>query len=319
MAWWSEDPQERYWLEATDREDIGTDLRAPLTDSGGRPNWRYTLFREARPGDIVFHYNGRAGAITSKSVIAGPPFEQAIVWAARGSYARERGAVPVEQPGYAMPLADHEPLSDPVTLDQLREEKAALAAIEAALRSRHARSPLYFPFELSDRPVRPMQGYAFKLPAALVEHFGLDSDLPPKPLLTISTDRRKVSRSYRRWRTALLDGGVRGGRLWQQPVERFVFRNQDQPGANRLGPRTALGLDPTGREWAVQINEAGQPGDLDVTSAIAFDAGDRPFLLRQGRLAASAVNPEPILYADFARLTGLGPARVSNGDSAIRA
>ncbi len=66
MAWWSEDPQERYWLEATDREDIGTDLRAPLTDSGGRPNWRYTLFREARPGDIVFHYNGRAGAITSK-------------------------------------------------------------------------------------------------------------------------------------------------------------------------------------------------------------------------------------------------------------
>ena len=42
------------------------------------------------------------------------------------------------------------------------------------LRRNSGGASLYFPFELSDRPVRPMQGYAFKLPAAFVAHFGLD-------------------------------------------------------------------------------------------------------------------------------------------------
>ena len=46
--WWEGLAGERYWLESTDREDIGTDLRAPLTDGSDTENWRYGLFREAR-------------------------------------------------------------------------------------------------------------------------------------------------------------------------------------------------------------------------------------------------------------------------------
>jgi len=34
---------ERYRLEATDREDLGADLNAPLYDDSGKENWRYTL------------------------------------------------------------------------------------------------------------------------------------------------------------------------------------------------------------------------------------------------------------------------------------
>lgn len=85
MGWWGENEGERYWLEATDREDIGADLRAPLTDNGGRTNWRYALFKQAKLGDVVFHYDGGLGANTSRSVIASLPFDQPIVWAARGS------------------------------------------------------------------------------------------------------------------------------------------------------------------------------------------------------------------------------------------
>jgi hypothetical protein len=47
--WWQNKPSERYWLEATDREDIGADLKAPNADASGRGNWRYTLFRETSP------------------------------------------------------------------------------------------------------------------------------------------------------------------------------------------------------------------------------------------------------------------------------
>ena len=60
--------------------------------------------------------------------------------------------------------------TSPVTLVQLRAAKAAmttLVASEAAVGNR----PLYFPFELGSREVRPMQGYAFKLSASFLKLF----------------------------------------------------------------------------------------------------------------------------------------------------
>jgi hypothetical protein len=170
MFWWERKAEERYWLESTDRDDIGTDLRAPLTDGGGDDNWRYGLFREAKVGDLVFHYDKRAGAITSVSRVAGEPVDAPIVWAARGSYARERGAVPVEVPGYRLPLSDHRPLNPAITLEALRARRAEIGALRDALVAETG-GPLYFPFELADRPLRPLQGYAFKLPARFVEAF----------------------------------------------------------------------------------------------------------------------------------------------------
>ena len=65
MGWWTEEAGKRFWLELTDRDDIGVDLRAPVSNSAGRADWRYALFREASAGDVVFHYDGKADAITS--------------------------------------------------------------------------------------------------------------------------------------------------------------------------------------------------------------------------------------------------------------
>lgn len=313
--WWDADAGERYWLEATDRSDLGVDLRAPSTDSSGQDNWRYTLFRETKMGDRVLHYDGKANAITSVSIVAGPTFDRPIVWAARGSYARERGATPVEVPGYAVPLRDHRALAEPLTLETLRAEKAQLEAMVAKLRQQHGGQPLYFPFELSARPVRPMQGYAFKLPAAFVRHFGL---VAASATLTISDDVATVGKWFDRWRAALLDGARRDGDLWVQSSDRFVFRNQPDQKALTLSARTALGIDPTGKRWAVQINEADTPGDPNVTSAIALDSDGRPFLLRQGRLNPPTRKEKPVLYAEFKALTGLNPAHVTNGNTHIK-
>lgn len=174
IRWWDGRPAERYWLEATDRDDIGADLRAPDADASGRDNWRYTLFREAEVGDVVFHYDSKASAITSRSTIAGPATPKPIIWAARGSYARDRGAEPAPLAGYVIPLVDWRTLPQPLTLQRLRTAKSQLGDMLAELRSTVGPRPLYFPFELSDRPVRPMQGYAFKLPAAFVDLFDLD-------------------------------------------------------------------------------------------------------------------------------------------------
>lgn len=315
--WWSDDPQERYWLESTDRADIGTDLRAPLADSSSRPNWRYVLFRKARLGDVVFHYDGNANAITGASVIAGPPFDQPIVWAARGNYARERGSQPAELPGYAMPLRDYRRLEFPLTLEALRVAKPELEDIIRQLRHAHSKAPLYFPFELGSRPVRPMQGYAFKLPLAFVRHFALEHPAARQQCLEISSDSALVSCCFQIWRDALVEGARWHGDLWSQPEGTFVVRNQPDRRNPVLGARTALGVDPLGEVWVLQINEAATPGDPNVTAAIAVDSAGRPFLIRQGRLNANPDSTEPILYEEFAATSGLQPAHVTNGNTSI--
>src|SRR5207248_603539 len=143
--WWHGDVNERFWLECTDRQDIGADLRAPLANVRGNPDWRYGLFREAQPGDIVFHYDGRRNAITSCTRITGAESKRPILWAARGSYARERGAEPEEVPGYSLPLTEHRELTVPLTLAAIRAAKPKLKAIIEDLHNRHGQ-PLYVPF-----------------------------------------------------------------------------------------------------------------------------------------------------------------------------
>ena len=99
------------------------------------------LFREALPGDVVFHYDKRKGAITSCSRISGTEARRPIVWAARGSFARRRGAKPEEVPGYFVPLGDHRVLSSPVTFVAIRAAKPELEAIVDRLKGAY-RKPL---------------------------------------------------------------------------------------------------------------------------------------------------------------------------------
>jgi hypothetical protein len=167
-GWWRANATERFWLESTDRTDVGVDLRAPERDESGKANWRYTLFKDAQVGDLVFHYHKPHEAIIGASRISGPWFARPIVWAARGTFARAKGVKPHQRPGYVVPLSDYTPLPIPLRLDTLRGDKERIERITASLQAEHPRKALYFPFELGSRPIRPLQGYAFKLPRAFV-------------------------------------------------------------------------------------------------------------------------------------------------------
>jgi hypothetical protein len=169
--WWINDPTERYWLESTDRKDLGTDLRAPEFDDTGKVNWRYTLFKDAAPGDIVFHFHKPAKAIVATSTVAGPSQSREIVWGARGTSARTKGTRPHERPGYVIPLADYALLASPLSEAKLRSKKVDLRALIAKLSATHKGTALYFPFELAERPLRLLQGYSFKQPRDFVLGF----------------------------------------------------------------------------------------------------------------------------------------------------
>jgi hypothetical protein len=59
--WWDADPAEVYWMEITGRDDLGANLAAPQTDERGEEYIGYTLVREVRDGDVVFHFDRNLG------------------------------------------------------------------------------------------------------------------------------------------------------------------------------------------------------------------------------------------------------------------
>lgn len=170
-AWWTQRPAERYWLEITGRDDLGADLRAPLTNEHGRPFWSYSLLRWVRAGDSVFHYHRNRSAIVAVSRATETQWADRIIWAARGTSARNSAIKPHSRPGWYVGLENFTLLSEPVSLESVRANRDALTRAVSALK-RNISGPLYFPFELSDsRDVRPMQGYLFKLPQSVVSLF----------------------------------------------------------------------------------------------------------------------------------------------------
>jgi Protein NO VEIN, C-terminal/EVE domain len=188
-AWWRNDLEaERFWLESTDREDIGADLRAPLLDQGGKENWRYTLFQHARPDDTVYHYDKRRGVqgIIGASKIAGPWYAAPTIWAP-GSYARAKGIKPHERPGYVVPLEGFTPIEPPLRLEELRAAQERIEEALARVRGRD-RGALYFPFETGrKRPLRLLKGYSFKLPRLFLDVF------PQLRLAFLDTDAQEIA------------------------------------------------------------------------------------------------------------------------------
>lgn len=92
--WWQSDQRESYWMEITDRDDLGTSLWAPQRDGSGGESWSYTLLTYVEPGDRVFHWHkSSAGepAIVGWSEALGPLQVETRSWQARGTRGRARG------------------------------------------------------------------------------------------------------------------------------------------------------------------------------------------------------------------------------------
>lgn len=104
--WWADDPAEIFWLEVSARgADVGIDLNAPTEDEKGRPFWSYDLITEVAEGEIVLHYDREEHAVVAWSIAVGSAWEDTVVWAARGTYARGQNIQPHERPGRRLSLS----------------------------------------------------------------------------------------------------------------------------------------------------------------------------------------------------------------------
>jgi hypothetical protein len=195
--WWHQRGEERYWLEVTDRPDIGVNLKAPKTNEKGKDFWSYSLLQEVKPGDLIFHYDKNSQAIIARSVATGKTWTDVITWAARGIYARAAGIEPHLRDGLYLGLESFSPLEDPVTLDQIRKSATLIDERLSQIQKRPA-APLYYPFETGNkRQTRPMQGYLFKLPAFFLELFPELARTVPVTDAQAST-RQRLGLEYRR-------------------------------------------------------------------------------------------------------------------------
>ena len=165
--WWDDHPSEKYWIEITDRPDIGTNLKAPQGNVSG-----WFLVKEVQSGDIVYHYDKKKRSFVGRSYATGRLWEEDIEW-------------PHSRPGWYTELVGYEEIDPPITLERIREDWGLIAKKRKELRAMF--KPAYFPFESGEkRPTQPVQGgYVCKMPRFLVEY--LDLLDPGQPLSEKST------------------------------------------------------------------------------------------------------------------------------------
>ena len=190
-AWWESDSAESFWMEITDRADVGADLHAPKLDGSGRDYWSYSLVQHVNEGDVVYHWwkpPGDEPGIVGYSRAAGSLQTSSIRWQAHGTVGRARGPVP-PQPSWLQPLADFVELDEMFTQTDLRAHETGLKAARSALHAQYG-DPLYFPFEAGEkRPPRAFQGYLVKMPRSVVEALGLPDPTSALPFTTPSVVR----------------------------------------------------------------------------------------------------------------------------------
>lgn len=127
------------------------------------------------------------------------------------------------------------------------------------------------------------------------------------PSLKLVSDTQLSKDSFEQWVARLVEGSEQQGSVRWLFTE-GIFYNQHNSDGAQIG--VELGLDPSGRTWAVQINEPAITGGFNSPSAIAVDEAGARYLLRQGRLHANARRATLVHGDDFARMTGLRPVTV---------
>jgi hypothetical protein len=174
--WWAADPDQRFWMEITDRDDLGADLLAPTTDGGGRPYWGYELLTYVQAGDIVLHWHktlaGEPG-IVGWSQATGTYEDTDISWQAHGTVGRARGSLKPRS-AWRMPLVNFILLTDPILISSVRAREPELRQAQLDLEGRNPGTSLYFPFGFSDkRDLRAQQTYFVKMPREVLEILAL--------------------------------------------------------------------------------------------------------------------------------------------------
>jgi hypothetical protein len=196
-TWWDDDPTETYWMEITDRDDVGGELWAPKLNAVGGDEWSYNLVSYVQPGDRVFHWRKADRAIVGWSEAVGPLGSDTRSWQARGTAGRTRG-VPTTGPTWVMPLKGLHLLDDPIARADLNGPLYADVVEVLEANEQIVGEPVYAPFQhYGGRELRAQQGYLTKFPVALVALlFPTEAEVGATPVAASKSPRRSRGQAY---------------------------------------------------------------------------------------------------------------------------
>ena len=173
-SWWGSSLEEKFWVESTDRTDIGRNLLAPISTHAGQK-----LVAFVEDGDVVFHYYQPTKSIVAFSVAKGFPRVDEIRWPDR-----KKSDI---SPAYKIDLINYTELEEPLTLKEIQEKQDSIRKIKTALDKKYDGKSIYFPFQIpKEKVIQPAQGaYLSKLPKAVLDLFPtavlqLEQDIAPE-------------------------------------------------------------------------------------------------------------------------------------------
>ncbi len=166
--WWTEDPKERYWCEITARKDIGGDLHCPQTDEKGKSYWSYSLIKQIRPGDLIYHYSISLKAFVGISRADGTFLETTTDWTSHAGTEHTRVREFGTRPAWKVPLTGYMAAANPLTLQDVRKDQDWVRDWIAAKKEG---GTVAAPFQLYPKELRANQGYLTKMPAEFVGHW----------------------------------------------------------------------------------------------------------------------------------------------------
>jgi hypothetical protein len=159
-TWWETSLEEKFWIESTDRTDLGRNLVAPISSHAGQK-----LVAFVEDGDVVFHYYQPTKSIVAFSVAKGFPRVDEIRWPDRKTSEIS--------PAYKIDLINYTELDEPITLKEIQDKQGSIRTIKSALDEKYDGKSIYFPFQIpKEKVIQPAQGaYLSKMPKALVDIF----------------------------------------------------------------------------------------------------------------------------------------------------
>ncbi|RQX16710.1 hypothetical protein DDE19_14045 [Micromonospora ureilytica] len=267
--WWQDDPAECFWLEISDRDDLGANVQALQRDGSGRENWSYALVTALRPGDIVLHWHKtqhQVPAIVGYSRAVDGPFEDELVWQARGTYGQSRPTNPLPQPSWRYELTGYTPLPTAVDQSAFQRAETALREIKQTLDEAYP-APLYYPFAFyASRPVRVMQAYLVKFPAAILDAVPELAAIPrsrvPQPVRPTPQPRSSPRRKARSSGSGYIADPVLKVALERHAVRRAAALYQDYEVAD-VGATRSYDLHAVKGTEEVHIEVKGSSGSAE--------------------------------------------------------
>lgn len=169
--WWSSQPNQRYWVEITDRGDLGKNIIAPQRAQAGKNTPGYELLNYVHEGDIVFHWwrkpsNPKDRGFYGYSEVIGTMQEGVIPWKSRGRYADSEVVGP--KPAKYWNLTNFTEFQRPILTGDINLHRNAIFDLIESLEKLYGK-PIYFPFCKREGKVAANQTYFAKLPVELFE------------------------------------------------------------------------------------------------------------------------------------------------------